>query len=487
MQIRRVVVLGGGISGLSAAFHLNEIAASREMPLEVTLVERAPRVGGSVDTFVRDGFVIETGADSFISEKPWGVALAKRLGIEHELIGTEEAFRKTFVVRNGKLEQIPEGFSLIAPSRLLPVLRSPIFTPLGKARMLLDLVLPRRPLASDDDDESLGDFVNRRLGREVLDRLVQALAGGIYTADPKLLSMRATMPRFLELERKHRSLIFGLRLQQSEATRNSSGARWSMFLSFTHGMKTLTSALAARLGDSLKPGCAAIALRRQENRWKQVKSWKVLLDDGTDLEADAVICATPSSVTARLLDQGAGEEGRDLAKDLRAIRYSSAAIVTLAYLKTDFPLAPASFGFVVPVVEGRRIIACSFSSLKFSGRAPSDTLLMRAFVGGALQHRMMDLDDHQMIDAARGELQQLFGVTGEPLLSHVERHPESMPQYQVGHLRHIAEIEQKARQLPGLALAGAFMHGVGIPDCIHSGETAAAAISEYLDSLSRRE
>ena len=259
-------MIGGGIAGLAAAYRLRELAAAREFPLDVQLLERSARCGGALETIRRDGFVIETGADSFLSEKVAAAELAQRLGLGAELIPTREIYRKTCVVRAGRLVEIPAGFSLLAPAHLGPVLRSPLFSPLGKLRIALEPYIAAR---TSDDDESLDSFVTRRLGREVLERVAQALAGGIYTADPNRLSMQATMPRFVEMERAHGSVVKGMRAaEQLRASKSSdvSGARWSMFLSFRNGMATLPEILVARLGAAIRKGCGCgrnVAKRRR--------------------------------------------------------------------------------------------------------------------------------------------------------------------------------------------------------------------------------
>ena len=468
-RARSVAVIGAGITGLAAAHRLREEAARREMPLHVTLLEADTRLGGSIHTLREQGFLLETGVDSFISEKPWGLALARRLGLESELIGTQEQFRKTYVVRAGRLEEIPPGFLLLAPTRVGPVLKSRIFSLRGKLRMALDLVLPRR---RESGDESLGSFVERRLGREVLDRLVQPLAGGIYTADPAILSLEATMPRFLEVERRYRSLILGLRAAQSAHAPTASGPRWSLFVTFKGGMRVLVEKLASQLEEGcVRLGRAVTALGRDGNG-----RWRLSLANSDQLDADGVICTASAPIAARLIEP----HDAQLAERLRAIVYNSAATVNLAYRLSDFPRPPDGFGFVVPAIERRKIIACTFSSLKFAGRAPEGAILSRVFLGGALQRTMMALSDAEMIAAARDEFRSILGVSAEPILAHVERWPDAMPQYEVGHLGRVAEIERRAAALPALALAGSALRGVGVPDCIHSGELAAEAVLSQL-------
>jgi oxygen-dependent protoporphyrinogen oxidase len=441
------------------------------MPFEVTVLERGEHLGGSLRTIVRDGFVMETGTDSFLTEKPWAAQLARRLGLESELIPTRAEFRKTYVVRGGRLVEIPAGFSLLAPTHLLPVLTSPLFSPWGKLRMALEPMIPKR---DDVSDESLASFVTRRLGREVLDRVAQPLAGGIYTADPNELSMRATMPRFVEMERRYGSLMRGMRAAEAARSQQqgTSGARWSLFLTLRGGIGTLVNALVARLEGSIRRGAEVAAIERDAD------TWRIALADGSVVEADAVICAANAYSAARLLRR---IESR-VADHLGYISYASAATVNLTWRREDFPKAPDAFGFVVPSIERRKIIAGSFSSLKFEGRAPEGFVLARVFLGGVLQSDMMKLSDDEMVAAARDEFRDLLGVTAAPGMTEVQRWPAAMPQYAVDHLDRVAKIEEAASHIPDLFLAGAAYRGVGVPDCVHSGENAAEAAFERLAS-----
>lgn len=471
----RIAVLGGGISGLSAAFRLRELAAMRRVPLELTLLEQGERLGGALCTIREQGFIAEGGADSFLTEKPWALHLARRLGLEHQLIATRAQFRRTLVVRSGALIEIPEGFSLLAPARMLPMLRSPLLSPRGKLRLMIEPLLPRRA-AKGDDDESLASFVTRRLGREVLERIAQPLAGGIYTADPAQLSLHATLPRFAEMEARYGSVIRGLRAaarahrERSHAANGTSGARWSLFASFAGGVGTLTDALVRRLGGSIRLGARVVALKRADQ--PGAAQWRVVLADGAALAADAVVCALPAHRAAPLFEA----HSEPLARALASIGYASAAVVNLAFRESDFPRPPRCFGFVVPTIERRRIIAGSFTSLKFEGRAPAGTVLARAFVGGAMQAELMALDDRALLEVAREEFRALLGVRAAPLWARIDRWPDSMPQYAVGHRARVAAIERAAAELPRLELAGAALRGVGIPDCVLSGERVAQAI-----------
>ena len=464
----RVVVVGAGLTGLVAAHRLAARGSSAKRT-EVVVLDAKDRVGGSIWTNHVDGYTLEGGADSFITNKPWGVELCHELGLGDRLIGPNEKDRRSFVVRKGKLVPVPEGFVLMAPGKIGPLLASPILSMRGKARMLLDLVLPRK---RDDGDESLASFVRRRLGREALDRLVQPLVGGIYTADPTELSLKATLPQFPAMERDHGSLILGARRQAKAsraADRAASGARYGLFASLDEGMGLLPRTLA----ESLPPGVVRTrtAVRRIV-RSEAGQTWRVELLDGPPIEAGAVILTTEAHASARLID-GFDPE---LALQLRSIPYASSAIVTLAYRRDQVKHPLDGFGAVVPAIEGRSILAVSFLSQKFPTRAPAGTVLLRVFVGGATQPDLFDRDDDELATMVRDELASLIGASGEPLLVEVGRHPRAMPQYTLGHLDRIAAIRRRAAQHPRLLLAGNAFHGVGIPDCIRSGREAADAV-----------
>ncbi len=473
----RVVVIGGGITGLAAAHRLTELSARRENAFEILLLESAGRVGGIIHTHRRDGFLLEGGPDSFISEKPAAVELARRINLDEHLVHTEAINRRSFVVRDGRLCSVPQGFQLLAPSRLRPFLASEIFSWTGKARIALDLVLPRRK--SDCEDESLAEFVRRRFGQEALERIAQPMVGGIYTADPEHLSLRATMPRFLEMERRERSLILAMRRAhrkaQANETNGTSGARYSLFLSFNEGMETLIRALAARLPrESIRLHTKVHALLRYPSSDGEATGWKVITEAGETIEADAVCVALPAHAAAHLL-RDADER---LTTNLNSIPHASTATVNLAFRRADVPHALDGFGFVTPAIERLLTLACTFSSVKFARRAPQDHVLLRAFVGGALQPEMFRLDEEEMIEAVRADLRLLLHIEQPPLFSVVEKWADSMPQYTLGHIERIAALRALLNAYPSLALAGNYLDGAGIPDCIRSGETAAEALIE---------
>jgi oxygen-dependent protoporphyrinogen oxidase len=468
--MKRVAIIGAGIAGLAAAHRLLERSTETGEPLELLIFEAGSRLGGIIKTEERDGFLLEQGPDSFITEKPQALELARRLGLESRLIQTNETHRRSFIVRGARLIPVPVGFQLIAPTQFWPFFNSEIMSWSGKVRMALDLILPRLK-TNGTTDESLAQFIRRRLGREALERVAQPMVGGIYTADPEKLSLQATMPRFIELERKHGSVIRALCKETRAGDSNkvqseTQGARYSLFASFDRGMQVLVDGLAAKLattGIALRTRVTAIDLDRSSMQW-QVRS-----EHGPAITVDAVCLAIPAYAAASLLT----ETDVLLAAGLKQIAYESTATVNLAYRRADIPHPLDGFGFVVPFVEKRSLIACTFSSEKFAGRAPHDSVLLRAFVGGALQKELVELEEAEMLSRVRGDLKDLLGIASAPLFSTVSRWPESMPQYEIGHLSRVSTIAERVAALPGLALAGNAYSGVGIPDCIRSGETAA--------------
>ncbi len=432
-------------------------------------MEAGQRLGGVISTRRVDNFLLEDGPDGFITEKPWALELCTRLNLTANLTSTQSAYRTVYVVHRGVLRPLPEGFFMLAPTRLWPVLRTRIFSWGGKARLACELFVPRR---RETTDESLASFVRRRLGKEILERVAQPLVGGIYGADPEDLSLAATLPRFLEWERESGSIIRSMRREQSQRsanTRPASGARYSLFVTFQKGMQEIVDALVSRLpASALMLGKSAAAL----DLGRGAKKWQVITQEDERIQADGVILATPSYASAEIVS-GLSPE---LSARLRDIPYTSAATLNLAYQREQIPHPLDAFGFVVPAVEKRSSIACTFSSVKYPGRAPEGSVLVRAFVGGALRASMLDRSDDEMKAAVQRDLAHLLGIKTPPLFHHTARYPRSLPTYRVGHLDLVQAIERALRDLPGLALAGSAYRGVGIPDCVHSGEEAAEKI-----------
>lgn len=510
-----VVVIGGGIAGLAAAWKCVREAGSRggaEDPLRVTLLEAAPRLGGKIVTEHTDGFLIEGGADSFAARKPRGVGLVRELGLEERLIPTgtgsgpaassNRAPGGVYLALGDRLVGLPRGLSLVVPTRLGPLLRSPLLSARGKLRVGLDLVLPRggasarreEPAPGDridrhgdrpPRDESVADLVRRRFGAEYLERVAGPLLGGIHSTDPEELSIESAFPHLSALERRHRSLLLGVRRGNGtrpawgpRAERDTAAAR----VSLKGGMGELVDALVEHLreaGVDLQTGRAVAGLETGSAS-NPGAPWTVHPDGGAPLRADAVILATPSPVTGDLvrpLDS-------TFTDALAGIPQISTATVSLGLPASAFGEALAGMGFLVPRSEGRQVSACTFSSLKFPGRAPDGSVLLRAFVGGAgnwepASDAAVDVegqDDHTLVETVRRELAPLLGLdaNAEPVAARVHRFVAANPQYRVGHAERVRALEE--RLPPGLALAGCAYHGLGIPDCIASGERAAAAV-----------
>ena len=466
-----IIVIGGGISGLAAAHRLTELSRTGSTAYRVTLLEASDRLGGVIATEHADNLLLELGPDSYITDKPAALRLCERLGLADRLIAPQQGGLKLYTVHRGALEPLPEGFLLMAPTRVGSVLQSPLFSWSGKLRMALEPLIPRR---SHDGDESLASFVRRRLGREVLERVAQPLIGGIYASDPEALSLAATMPRFPEMERSHGSVIVGSRRAQRRRAQaaDETGARWSLFVSIDGGMEVLVR----RIEEALGPGVARLGETVRELSWNpDARRWRVETGHA-GLEADAVICTLPAFAAARALTTLDSELGAELG----AIPFSSTATVNLAYRRNDIAHPLDGYGFVVPHVEHRKIMACTFSSVKYAGRAPEDTALLRCFAGGALQPDLLDQPDELLEAQVREDLEALLGISGTPILCRTTRYPDCMPQYNVGHLDRVERIETRLKRFPTLALAGKSYRGVGIADCIASGEAAAEGMVEHL-------
>lgn len=456
---RRIAVVGGGISGLAAAHRLLELDPS----VELTLWESSSRLGGVLSTVHEEGYQVEQSADNFITTVPWGVDLCKRLGLGEQLVQTNPAHRRTHVLRAGRLHRLPDGFLMMAPTRMWPLAVTPILSPWGKLRAAMEYVIPPR---TDDGDESMAAFVRRRLGREVFERLVEPLVSAVYAADMEKLSVMATLPRFRDMEREHGSLIRAMRHQMATSRKPSgeSGARYSMFVTLQEGLTSLTDALANRLPPH------AVRLDTPVQRLRRVgDAWQLeLFGDGQE-QFDAVILATPSHVTGRLL----ASVDAELSELLGRVEHSGTAIVSVAYHREQITHPLDGMGFVVPAVEKSPILAVSFSSQKYVHRAPEGRELLRVFAGGARQEELAEMPAAKLVPLVLGELNRLLGIRGQPIYQSVAHWPSTMPQYHVGHRELVAQIETRVALLPHVALAGNAYHGVGIPNCIHSGEQAA--------------
>ena len=460
---RRIAVAGGGISGLAAAHRLVEL----DHTLDVVLLESGSRLGGVLSTVHHDGFQVEQSADNFITTVPWGVDLAKRLGMADELMQTNPRHRQTYVVCRGRLAKLPDGFLMMAPTRLWPLALTPILSPLGKLRAAMEYFIPPR---RSEEDESMASFVRRRLGREAFDRLVEPLVSAVYAADMEKLSVQATLSRFRDMEREHGSLIRAMRQQvkSRRKMKHESGARYSMFVTLRRGLASMVEAIAARLPEgTVRRGTSVERLQRQSTG-----RWALSLGDGTREQFDAVILATPAHAAAQLLQP----VDTELAGLLSGIEHSGTAIVSVGYERGQIAHPLDGMGVVVPGVEKSPILACSFSSQKYAHRAPEGKVLLRVFVGGARRPELAEMDDNALRPLVLDDLARLLGIRGEPVFSSIAHWPRTMPQYHVGHKQLVERIMGRVSQLPGIELTGNAYRGVGIPDCIDGGEQAARRV-----------
>jgi oxygen-dependent protoporphyrinogen oxidase len=468
MGKKRIVVVGGGITGLAAAHAAISRARETAQEISLTVLERASRFGGNLVTERVDGFLLDGGPDSWVTSKPHATDLARELGLERSLVGTNEATRRYYIVWGDRLHAVPEGLVLGVPTRLLPLARTRLFSWHGKARMAMEPLVPPRRFEGDED-ESIAHFATRRLGREAAERLVSPLLGGISSGDASEVSMRATFPQLVTMEREHGSLVRGMRAARRRRRPDGQPRETSAFLSLQDGVGQLVGALVERLraeGAGLREKAAVRALTRGD-------SWVVELESGERLRADTVLLAVPAHVAARLVSTLDG----DLMRMLASIPHGSSATVFLAYRRIDVSHPLDGVGFVVPRTLGRAVLASTWVSSKWSGRAPEGHVLLRAFFGGAGGDDMLARDDGALATLARAELRSLMGLDAEPLWSRVFRFPAARALMRVGHLTTMRTLHTSlARSAPGVRLAGEGYDGAGIPDCIRQGQEAGRAL-----------
>jgi oxygen-dependent protoporphyrinogen oxidase len=470
---RRVVVVGGGPSGLAAAHAVIEKARERGARVAVTLVEREPRLGGNVRTERVEGFTLDGGPDSWVASKPQATELAKKVGLAGDLMPTVEATRRVYVAYDGALHALPEGLVLGVPTRIMPVVKTPLFSWRGKMRMAIEPFVPR---GEGEADESIGGFISRRLGQEVSDRLAAPLLGGIFAGDVSELSIRATFPQFLEMEKKHGSLVRAMRAQKRAAAGHGGGGKPgtppSAFLSVRAGLGAFIDAIesAARAGGAEVIRGARV---RAVTRAPDGAGYAIALEgEGAEpLRADAVVLACPAHASA---DLTASLDAK-LSEELGAIRYASTATVFFAFRRADVAHPLDATGFIIPRTLGRAILASTWVSSKWESRAPEGHVLMRVFFGGAAGEHWVKKSDAELVATGRAELAALMGLDAEPLFTRVFRFDRASAQPLVGHVARLERIRARLSDLPGLHAIGGW-GGTGIPDCVKQATAAADAI-----------
>lgn len=479
-----VVVIGGGVAGLGAAYKLRR-AAEEGHDVTFTLVEKDDRLGGKITTEVVEdpggsgSFVVDGGPDCFLTEKPAVHRIAKLAEIFDDELPTDESRKRTYILAKGRLHDLPDGVMMFAPTKFVPFATTGLFSWPGKVRMGMDLLIPRRERWAEgetaaDHDETLRSFVERRMGRECLDRLAEPLVGGVHASDPDTMSLAATFPRLLQMEQDYGGMIKGFvaagkkvaEMRRKYPSKPGAKPR-TFFTSFTGGMQQLTDSIAQATGRArLRTGTAVESLERAG------ESWKVRLVGGETLDADAVIVATEGWAAAELMSAA----DADASAALSGIPHTSSATVSLGFDEGDAGIDTNAFGLLCPLVEGRQIMAATFSSTKWPGRAPAGRLLMRGFVGGPHNQAVLERSDAELVEVVRTELRSILGLKADPLFSRVFRWERGMPQYTTGHLKRVATLDARTAATPGLALAGGSYTGVGVPNCIESGEKAVSKV-----------
>jgi oxygen-dependent protoporphyrinogen oxidase len=479
MLVKKIIVIGGGVAGLGAAYKVRRAAAEGH-DVDVVLVEKTA-LGGKIATELveHDGetFIVDGGPDCFLTEKPAVHRIAKLLGIFDAELPSDESRKKTLILSRGRLFEMPDGVMMFAPTKFVPFATTGLFSWAGKIRMGMDLFIPKKEVAQGElNDETLEDFVVRRMGRECLDRLAEPLVGGVHASDPAVMSLAATFPRLLEMEQKYGSLMRGFlaaRKKVEEMRKKyppQPGAKpKTFFTTFEGGMRQLTDAMADAIGrDRMLVGSAASSVEREGD------TWRVSLEDGTVIEGDAVIIATESWAAeplVRPIDD-------DIANALAGIPTSTSATVSIGFDESEVGIDLDAFGVLCPLVEDRPLLAATYSSTKWPGRAPKGKVLFRGFVGGPHNQEATEKPDDELVQTVVEQLRSILGVSSQakPLFARVFRWKGGMPQYTLGHLDRVAAIEERAEGITGLALAGGSYRGVGVPNCIESGERATSKV-----------
>lgn len=459
--MKRIAIIGGGISALACAVNL------KEKGFDFTIFEKERSCGGKLLTEKFGDLTVEGGPDSYLPEKFWSVQLIKKVGLEPEMLCSNDEHKGTFIYSEGRLHPLPEGVMLMVPTMILPLIKSGLISWPGKMRMGLELLAPTR---KDHKDESLAEFVTRRLGKECLDKIAEPLVAGIHTSNPDNMSVQAIFPRFIEMEQKSGSLIRGMIAAMKRTPPPDINApKMTYFMSLKSGMAELTRACTAYIGEErIKTGTPVAAVEKKNG------AYRLIYENGAAADFDAVVLATPSYVTEELLKP----VDADLCRRLAAIAWSSSATVSLAFKKADIKNPLPGFGFIVPRIENRKINACTWSSVKWSYRAPTETILIRSFVGGGHHEELVSLSDEELCSTVLQELQEITGIKAQPVFFKTYRWFRGMPKYTVGHQERIAGIDEQLGKQRGLFLIGCSYRGIGIGDCARSGFETASALEE---------
>ena len=468
MDKKKVIIVGGGITGLAAAYYLQKEAQQKSLPIEIKLIEASTRLGGVIETVKKDGFVIEKGPDSIIARKTSGINLIEELGLKDKVISNTAG--KSYILVKGKLHTMPEGSFMGIPTRVTPFAVSGLFSPVGKLRAAADFVLPK---GKPQKDQSLGKFFRRRLGNEVVENLIEPLLAGIYAGDIDKLSLMSLFPTFYQMEQEHRSLVLGLKKTMPEPPKQPASkkqpARKGMFISLTTGLEEIVIQLEKRLGESVLKGTAVTKVTRQSD------GYEVTLANGTSEKADSVIIATDHFHAQQML---AEFSFMDCFKDMPS---TSVANVAMAFPKSAIKQDIDGSGFVVSRNSDFRITACTWTHKKWPGSTPEGMALLRCYVGKPNDQEAVNLSDDEIIEIVLNDLNKTMNITEKPLFHVVTRWKKAMPQYTVGHKERMEQVKAALNEeLPGVYLAGGSFEGVGLPDCITQGINAMKKSLEYI-------
>lgn len=456
-----IVIIGGGIAGLSAAWYLQEADPTRK----ITLLEASGQVGGKVLSQTLETpsgkAIVEAGPDGFLTRKPWALALAREISLDNEIIPLNKLPERIYILTKKGLIPLPQGLQLLVPSDMGAFLRSPLFSWSGKLRILMEQFIPPK---ADNVDESLADFITRRMGAEALDKLGEPLLAGVYNVEPHKQSILATFPNFRKLEFDHGSLIGGMRALQSK---NNPASDEVSLVSFKAGMGTFAQALAKKLNCEIRLNTSVKSISGADGQYL------LELASGENLQASDVIIATTASIAAQLLQFIAPQSSQGLAD----IPYAGIASVSLAYRKSDVKQAMDAAGVVIPSSLGRKIDGIQWSSAKWEHRAPDDIALIRAFYGGPQTRAMLEQDEATTLTIVKGELADIMNIQWEALAHCSLRWESGYPQYNVGHIERVNQIEASLPQ--GIYLAGNAYRGIGLPDTIHLSQQVAKRVIKH--------
>ncbi|MDH6370360.1 oxygen-dependent protoporphyrinogen oxidase [Paenibacillus sp. PastF-3] len=468
---RRIVIIGGGLSGLSAAFYIRKFYKKAGMKPDIVLLEKEKTLGGKIETLHRDGFVIEKGPDSFLASKTEMIELAKELELDHELVNTNPKAEKTYILQRDKLHPMPTGLVLGIPTELKPFLSSALVSFGGKIRALMDLILPPK---RSNVDESLGQLIERRLGTEVMENLTEPLLAGMYAGDLHKVSLQATFPQFGEVERQYGGLIRGF-IKERNSSKTKTSTKNSTFLTFRKGLQSLVHGLIHELHDvEQRTEAAVVSIHATETK---ASRYELELESGERLLADEIYITTPNSFAAELLRPHVDVSALD------AVNYVSVANLVLAFNKKDIEIDDAGAGFLVPRKEGRNITACTWTSTNWPHTSPEDKVLMRCHVGRSGDEQNVQLPDEALTELVSKDLREILGITAKPIFTEITRSEHSMPQYPVGHLDNLSKFHRELETtLPGIYVFGAGYDGVAMPDCVKQAKLTAQSAAKRISN-----